>query len=98
MPSYITEVLDEFEQKFFVSSREIPVKEYVRLNEWLETTLHSIVEEVRREFAEYINRGQFSTKEMPCEAWEKLNLRDKSEIVWHILQHVSSPQTDVNSK
>ena len=38
------------------------------------------------EVYEYINRGQFSTPENPCEAWEKLNLRDKAEIVWHLLK------------
>jgi len=39
-----------------------------------------------REVYEYINRGQFSTPEIPCKAWEKLNLRDKAEIVWHLLK------------
>lgn len=31
-------------------------------------------------------------KEMPCEAWEKLSLRDKLEIVWHILNGISPTQ------
>jgi len=43
-------------------------------------------EEAIQSIYEYINRGQFSTPENPCEAWEKLNLRDKAEIVWHLLK------------
>ena len=43
-------------------------------------------EEAIQSIYEYINRGQFSTPKNPCEAWEKLNLRDKAEIVWHLLK------------
>ena len=61
-------------------------EEQKQIDRYIARKITNLLAAKDREVYEYINRGQFSTPENPCEAWEKINLRDKAEIVWHLLK------------